>query len=333
MAETSRLIDRFGRPHTNLRISVTDRCNIRCFYCMPSEDVAFMPKPEILSFEEITRVARVFAELGIDRIRITGGEPLVRRQLHELIRQLAGLPQIQQIAITTNAILLAHHAQKLRDSGLDRINVSLDSLDPEQFKRLSRRDELPRVLDGIRTARNVGFSRIRINTVAIKGYIESQIIPLTRFALDNELELRFIEFMPLNAAGAWENEDVIAGAQIKQIIESHFGKLEPLDRLDPSQPARDFRFVGSSSIVGFINSVSEPFCSDCNRLRLTADGKIRNCLFSDAEWDVRALLRDGTSDAEIQEQILDCVRHKKAAHGIGSDSFAKPTRAMYQIGG
>ena len=167
MAQTTRLIDRFGRPHTNLRISVTDRCNIRCFYCMPSEDVAFMPKPEILSFEEITRVARVFAELGIDRIRITGGEPLVRRQLHELIRQLAGLPQIQQIAITTNAILLAHHAQKLRDSGLDRINVSLDSLDPEQFKRLSRRDELPRVLDGIRTARNVGFSRIRI-TLSIK---------------------------------------------------------------------------------------------------------------------------------------------------------------------
>lgn len=326
------LIDTFGRVHTSLRLSVTDRCNIRCFYCMPSERVEFLPRPEILTFEELTRIARIFSEFGINKIRLTGGEPLVRKGLAELIRQLKEISAIQEIAMTTNAVLLRQHARELRQAGLDRINVSLDTLDRQQFQSITRRDNLPEALDGIRAAQQAGFE-LRLNAVAVKGLIEPQILPLVEFAREQKLEIRFIEFMPLNSTGKWETEDVLTGRRILEMIESQLGALDPVSRQDPSQPATDFQVRSCGTRIGFINSVSEPFCGQCNRLRLTAEGKIRNCLFSSEEWDLRALIRGNASDDEIQNLIVDCVAAKKAAHGIGEEGFQKPARAMYQIGG
>lgn len=328
-----KLLDSFGREHTALRLSVTDRCNIRCFYCMPGEHVDFLPRPEVLTFEELTRVTRLFSELGIRKLRLTGGEPLVRRDLPVLIRQIRAITEIQEIAMTTNAILLDRSAIELREAGLDRINVSLDTLDAEQFKSITGRDNLQETLRGIEAAKAAGFEEIRLNAVAVKGLIEPQIIPLVTFCLEHDLHLRFIEFMPLNSTGKWSDQDVLTGKQIREMVESHLGPLAPINRADPSQPARDFQVANQSGKIGFISSVSEPFCGDCNRLRLTADGKIRNCLFSSEEWDLRSLLRSDAKDDVIQRTMLQCVSEKKAAHGIGNSDFQKPQRAMYQIGG
>ncbi len=327
------LTDSFGRIHTSLRLSVTDRCNIRCFYCMPSEQVDFLPRPEILSFEELTRATRIFAGLGITKIRLTGGEPLVRKELPELIRQLRSIESIEEIAMTTNAILLDRLALPLKQAGLDRINVSLDTLDQKQFVEITRRDSLPQVIRGIDAAQQAGFQNLRLNAVAVKGLIEAQIIPLARFAIERRLKLRFIEFMPLNSTGRWSDSDVLTGARIRKIIEDSFGDLQPVERDDPAQPATDYRLPDGANTIGFVNSVSEPFCNACNRVRLTADGKIRNCLFSHEEWDLRNLFRSGATDAEVSRLIVDCVTQKKAAHGIGDEGFEKPQRAMYQIGG
>lgn len=327
------LIDSFGRVHTALRLSVTDRCNIRCFYCMPSEHVEFLPRPEILTFEELTTVTRIFSGLGIRKIRLTGGEPLVRKELPTLIRQLKAIETIDEIAMTTNAILLQRHAGDLREAGLDRINVSLDTLDRKQFESITRRDSLDDALLGIRAAQEAGFCDLRLNAVAVKGLIEPQIIPLVRFAVANGLALRFIEFMPLNSSGQWSDDDVLTGKKIRDLIQAELGELKPVVRNDPSQPATDFELESSGGRVGFINSVSEPFCGDCNRVRLTADGKIRNCLFSNEEWDLRSLLRSNATQQEIRDLIVDCVSNKRRAHGIGTSGFEKPKRAMYQIGG
>ncbi len=300
---------------------------------MPSEQIEFLPRPEVLSFEELTRATRIFCQLGITKLRLTGGEPLVRRDLPELVRQLSEIPEIQEIAMTTNAILLERFAAELRAAGLHRINISLDTLDTQQFKEITRRDNLEDVMRGIQAAQEAGFEEIRLNAVAVKGLIESQIIPLTRFCLEHALKLRFIEFMPLNSSGRWSDEDVLTGAKIRNMIEQEMGELMPVQRLDPAQPASDFRLAEHDGSIGFINSVSEPFCQACNRLRLTADGKIRNCLFSEEEWDLRSLLRTEATDQQIQQAMLECVKNKKAAHGIGSADFQKPQRAMYQIGG
>ena len=310
---------------------------------MPSEIVSFLPRPEVLTFEEIGHLTNLFSQLGIRKIRLTGGEPLVRREIPKLIQQLSEIPGIEQLAMTTNAILLSGLAGELKRAGLQRLNISLDSLDRQQFKNLTRRDQLPDVLQGIAAARQAGFEDIRLNAVAVRGLIESQIIPLAEFALENELQLRFIEFMPLNAAGAWEDNDVLSGEAIREIISGQLGELTPVEREDPSQPASDYRLKWTSSsqtnaapretTIGFINSVTEPFCAQCNRLRLTADGKLRNCLFSHEEWNLRDPLRSGATDTELVQIIQDCVRNKKAAHGIGQADFAKPERAMYQIGG
>jgi len=327
------LYDSFGRRHNNLRISVTDRCNIRCFYCMPNENVQFKPREEILTFEEIERFVQAVAKLGVNKLRLTGGEPLVRHELPELIRRLVQIPGIMDVAMTTNGILLADQARALKRAGLQRLNISLDGLSEETFRQIARRDGLHRVLEGIAAAVEVGFDKIRLNAVAIRGITESEIIPLGRYARDHGLELRFIEFMPLDAEGNWETDQVLEGETIREVLESEFGLLEPVDRPDPSQPAVDYRFADGVGRIGFINPVSQPFCHECNRLRITAEGKVRNCLFSMVEWDARELLRSGASDRQIAELVRDCVAAKKPGHGIDSPDFVKPERAMYQIGG
>ena len=333
MTNDQPLVDSLGRVHTNLRVSVTDRCNIRCFYCMPDENVRFLPRREILTFEEIERFVRVAAALGVNKLRLTGGEPLVRSGLPELVARLAAVEGIYDIALTTNGILLAEQAQALKDAGLTRINISLDALTEETFRKIARRDGLDRVLAGIAAAKSVGFKKIRLNAVAIKGVTEPEIVPLTQFARAENMEMRFIEFMPLDAENQWQHDQVLSGEEIRRQLEQAIGPLEAAARPDPSQPATDFRFTDGGGTIGFINPVTQPFCADCNRLRLTAEGKIRNCLFSMVEWDARSLLRGGGTDKDLTQLLRDCVLAKKPGHGIDSADFHKPERAMYQIGG
>lgn len=327
------LVDRFGRVHTNLRLSVTDRCNIRCFYCMPTERVTFRSRKELLTFEEIGRFVRAARAVGIGKLRITGGEPLVRAGLAKLVQMVSSIPGIEDVALTTNGLLLAEQAEELRAAGLKRVNISLDTLSEETFCRITRRCGLEQVLEGIFAAQRVGFDAIKLNAVAIRELTEVEIVPLGRFARQHDLELRFIEFMPLNATGQWNDEDVLTGGTIRARLEAEFGPLLPVERLDRSQPAVDFRFADGLGRIGFINPVSQPFCEDCNRLRLTAEGKLRNCLFSTVEWDARAILRGGKSDSQLQQLMRDCVTAKHPSHGIGSKDFEKPDRAMHEIGG
>lgn len=333
MTDSRVLVDSLGRVHNNMRISVTDRCNIRCFYCMPMENVQFKPRAEILTFEEIVRFARVAASLGVNKLRITGGEPLVRADLPDLIGELASLPGIHDIAMTTNGILLADQADALKQAGLKRLNISLDGLREETFQRISRRSGLDRVLEGIFAAQRIGFEKIRLNAVAIRGITEDEIVPLGEFARRHGLELRFIEFMPLDAENNWCDDQVLSGSEIRDALEHAFGPLLPIERTDMSQPATDYRFEDGIGVIGFINPVTQPFCSDCNRLRITAEGKVRNCLFSIAEWDARQVMRGGGSDEQLVELLRDCILAKKPGHGIDSVDFVRPDRAMYQIGG
>jgi cyclic pyranopterin phosphate synthase len=332
MAETLPLIDSFGRRHTSLRISVTDRCNIRCFYCMPNENVQFKPRSEILSFEEIERVARTAVGLGVDKLRLTGGEPLVRSHLEVLVKKLAAIDGVTDIALTTNGILLEEQAATLRGAGLKRLNISLDAMSEETFRTIARREGLDGVFAGIAAAQRVGFEKIRLNAVSIRGLTEPEVVPLARYARERRLELRFIEFMPLDAEQHWQQDQVLSGEAIRALLEAELGELTPAPRMDPSQPATDFEYADGGR-VGFINPVTQPFCGDCNRLRLTAEGQLRNCLFSIEEWDARSVLRDGGSDEELAALFRDCVRHKKPGHGIDSPEFLRPERAMYQIGG
>lgn len=333
MTDSRVLVDSLGRVHNNMRISVTDRCNIRCFYCMPMENVQFKPRAEILTFEEIVRFARVAASLGVNKLRITGGEPLVRADLPDLIGELASLPGIHDIAMTTNGILLADQADALKQAGLKRLNISLDGLREETFQRISRRSGLDRVLEGIFAAQRIGFEKIRLNAVAIRGITEDEIVPLGEFARRHGLELRFIEFMPLDAENNWCDDQVLSGSEIRDALEHAFGPLLPIERTDMSQPATDYGFEDGIGVIGFISPVTQPFCSDCNRLRITAEGKVRNCLFSIAEWDARQVMRGGGSDEQLVELLRDCILAKKPGHGIDSVDFVRPDRAMYQIGG
>jgi cyclic pyranopterin phosphate synthase len=325
------LVDGFGRVHTDLRISVTDRCNLRCSYCMPLE-VTFKPREELLTFEEIARVARVAAGLGVRTVRLTGGEPLLRRELPELVRQLVAIEGLDEVSLTTNGLLLAEQAAGLRAAGLMRLNVSLDSLTQQGFERLARRPGLDRVLAGLEAAKRAGFAEIRINAVSIRGLTEAEIVPLARFCRREGFHLRFIEFMPLDAEEAWEPTQVLSGAEVRGMLEREIGPLVADRPADPGQPALDYRFAAGGR-VGFINPVTRPFCDRCDRLRLTADGQLRNCLFSTVEWDARGLLRSGAGDEPLAAAIRDCVAAKRAAHGIDTPSFVRPARAMYQIGG
>jgi cyclic pyranopterin phosphate synthase len=331
-----RLTDGFGRVHTDLRVSVTDRCNLRCTYCMPI-DAVFKPREELLTYEEIARVVRVAAGLGIRSVRLTGGEPLMRARLDELVRQLVAVPGIEDVAVTTNGLLLVEQAERLRRAGLHRLNVSLDSLREDVFEAIARRRGLDRVLAGLAAAKAAGFATIRINAVSIRGLTEGEIVPLAEFCRREGFQLRFIEFMPLDAEAGWADERVLTGRDVRAILERELGPLVRVASGDPGQPAVDFTWADGTGRVGFIDPVSTPFCDRCDRLRLTADGQFRNCLFSTTEWDVRQVLRGGDEtddvDGAIAALLDDCVRTKRAAHGIGAVDFERPARAMYQIGG
>jgi cyclic pyranopterin phosphate synthase len=327
-----RLIDSFGRVHNNLRISVTDRCNIRCVYCMP-ETVAFLPRQSLLSFEEIERFVRIAAPLGIDKIRLTGGEPLVRRDLPTLVAKIAAIPGIKDIGLTTNGILLAPMARALRDAGLRRLNISLDTMDPVKFEELTRRTGFEQVIEGILAAREAGFDPVKINAIALKGVTEEDVVPLARFARSHGLELRFIEYMPLDAGDRWERAKVLYAAEILDRLAAGIGPLVPAPDQDPRAPAMDYDFADGGGRVGLIASVSRPFCMSCNRVRLTADGKLRNCLFALEETDIRSLLREGASDAEIARALRASVASKWEGHEINTSRFIKPERLMHAIGG
>ncbi len=327
------LIDSFGRVHDNLRVSVTDRCNIRCFYCMPEHDVQFLRRSEILDFEEIERFVKIAVTLGITKVRVTGGEPLVRRDLPVLIRHLSAIPQVRDLALTTNGVLLPELAGPLYEAGLRRLNVHLDTLDRERFREITRRDDLERVLAGLAAAKRIGYTRIKLNCVAVKNLIEPDIVPLARYASVNGFELRFIEFMPLDAQSLWDRRKVLLADDIVEMLSREIAPLRAVPDPDPRAPATEYDFEDGSGRVGFIASVSRPFCLNCNRLRLTADGKLRYCLFAIEEDDVKTLLRSGAPDGDIAAAIRANISRKWLGHEINSAKFVAPPRPMYSIGG
>jgi cyclic pyranopterin phosphate synthase len=300
---------------------------------MPAENVQFMQRSELLTFEEIERFARVAVTLGVNKIRLTGGEPLVRRDLSVLVAKLRAIPEIHDIGITTNGILLAEQAQGLWDAGLRRINVSLDALDPVKFQQITRREGYEQVIEGIQAAQKVGFDPVKINAVSVRGLTEEEIVPFGHFARETGVELRFIEFMPLDADNAWEREKVLFAHEIIETLNKEIMPLVPMDHQDPSAPATEFQFEDGVGRVGFIASVSQPFCMSCNRFRLTADGKIRNCLFSLEETDIKTLIRGGADDETIAQAITDSIAAKKEGHEINTARFIQPDRPMYSIGG
>lgn len=327
------LIDSFGRVHDRLRISVTDRCNLRCFYCMPAEGAVFQPRAELLTFEEIERVARVAVEqCGVRKIRLTGGEPLVRAELSKLVAMIDAIDGVADIGLTTNAVLLADQAEELKTAGVSKLNISLDALDAELFETMTRRRDFDRVIAGIEAARRTGFNEIKLNAVAVRGLTESQLVPFGEFARDTGLEVRFIEFMPLDADAAWQREKVLFGSEILDRLAEEFGPMQEIPSRGPA-PAQQYRFAEGGGVIGLIPSVSEPFCDHCNRFRLTADGKMRSCLFSLEETDLRAIVRGDGSNDEIETAIRECIAKKWSGHRINLDSFEQPKRPMYAIGG
>ena len=332
--ETSRpkLIDGMGRTIVNLRISVTDRCNFRCTYCMPADNVEFMDRSNLLSFEEIQRVAQIVSRMGINRLRLTGGEPLMRKNLPVLIKMLSEVDGIDDIAMTTNAYFLKDQAQSLKDAGLKRLNVSLDALDPEKFRDVNRRDCLQSVLDGLDTARKVGFKSIKINAVAVRNFSETEIMSLIEMGRSDGFEVRFIEFMPLDSDKVWERDKVLFGHEIVNMIKDNY-ELVPIDNSLEIGPASEYNFADGKGKIGIITAVSNPFCDHCNRIRMTADGKLRTCLFSTEETNLKELIRSGATDETIIETLKQAVLVKEPGHKINLDDFERPTRAMHAIGG
>ena len=326
------LIDSFGRVHESLRISVTDACNIRCRYCMPETVSGFLPQNRLLSYSSIARIVSILVRSGISKVRLTGGEPLMRQNLEQLVEQLAAIPGLQQIAMTTNAMLLADKVSSLQDAGLTHVNISLDTLRESAFKQISRRDGLDQVLAGIDAA-VASKLIVRLNALVLREINLQDCIPLVEFARDRNLFIRFIEFMPLDADRLWSQEQVVNGSELRTHLETHFGPLASIPRKDPAQPSSDFGFMDGRGGVGFIDPVSKPFCQSCNRIRLTADGKLRNCLFGREEWDLKVACELNATDEAIHEIVSQCIKNKYASHGISSSDFQQPERAMYQIGG
>jgi cyclic pyranopterin phosphate synthase len=326
------LVDSWGREIRSVRVSVTDKCNFRCRYCMPAEGLEWLPQAEVLSFEEIERLVRLLAAMGVDEVRLTGGEPLVRRDLPVLVEKLARTVGVRDLSLTTNGVLLDRLAGPLVDAGLRRLNVSLDSLSHVRFAEITRRDALDRVLGGLAEAERYPELRpIKVNCVAVRGFTEAEVPALAELARRKPYVVRFIEFMPLDADEAWREDDVLTGGEIRAQIEEHW----PLEEIPAkaSSTARRFRFADGAGEIGFVNPVSEPFCSACDRIRLTADGKLRTCLFSRREWDLKDPLRSGASDAELETLLRNAVAHKELKHRINEPGFVRASRSMSQIGG
>ena len=332
MSARPHLVDSHGRTVRDLRISVTDRCNLRCTYCMPAEGMPWLPHEAILTYEEIARIARVAMECGVTGVRLTGGEPTVRKGLSTLVRMLRALSPALDLSMTTNGIALREMAGELREAGLDRLNVSLDTLDRERFIAIARRDKLADVLAGIAAAKAAGFAPIKINTVLMRGFNDDEAVPLARWARDEHLELRFIEWMPLDFQQKWDREKLVSADETRRAIDAVF-PLEPAEGDDLSAPARPWRYRDGHGRVGFVGSVSNPFCGSCDRIRLTADGQVRTCLFALKEWDFRALLREGATDGQVEQLLRDAVLRKQPGHLIGQAEFRQPDRGMSAIGG
>ncbi len=327
------LKDNYGRAIRDLRISITDRCNFRCFYCMPKEAMEWAPKAEILSYEEIIRLTEIFVSLGINKLRVTGGEPMVRRDLESLIERLAPLPGVQDLAMTTNAHFLRGRAAALKKAGLQRITISLDSLLPERFALMTGRNELKQVLDGIDAALEAGLHPVKVNSVVIRGINDDQAISFAAFARDKDVRVRFIEFMPLDNGKVWRREMVVPGEELRQRIQAVY-PLEPVKSDHLSETARRWKFAdGAPGEIGFINPVSQPFCGHCSRIRLTADGQIRTCLFSTVEHNIKRLLRSGASRDDLIDFIVATVDKKEDRHHINDPEFVQPLRTMSCIGG
>lgn len=345
------LIDSHGRTIRDLRISVTDRCNFRCLYCLPDTEAAanfyrdrwrdapqqpinhaWKPKNEILTFEEIERLARVATACGIDKFRITGGEPLLRKNIVTLIAKLAALPGVKDLAMTTNGFLFPKYAEKLKQAGLHRISISLDSFEPDNFKKLTGRNGLTEVMESIEVAKALEFNPVKINAVIIRDLNDHEIESLCQFALDKQISVRFIEFMPLDSSKSWQKDYVVPGKEILNRLQSRFN-LTPLESKHQAETAKRWSIDGSAGEVGIIAPVSEPFCGHCNRLRLTADGQIRTCLFSLHEHDMKPLLRSDQTDEAIIDHLHGIVSKKEAGHRIGQTDFVQPARTMSCIGG
>jgi cyclic pyranopterin phosphate synthase len=326
------LIDGHGRRIADLRVSVTDRCNFRCQYCMPADGLPWLERSQILSYEEVERVVRVMASMGVRDVRLTGGEPLVRRQFPRLVAMLAGIPGLHDLSLTTNGYLLERDAEALVAAGLERINVSIDSLQRDRFFAMTRRDALPQVLRGLNAiARYPQVRPIKVNAVAMRGFTEHEAIRFADFARRTDFQVRFIEFMPLDADRQWSADAVLPGDELRALIHAAY-PLEECPR-EPSATARVYRFRDGRGEIGFINPVSDPFCADCNRIRLTAEGRLRTCLFSLHETDLREPLRGGASDDELAQIVRDAVWRKELKHHVGERGFRQPPRTMSAIGG
>ena len=328
----AQLIDGHKRSIGDVRISVTDRCNFRCQYCMPADGLPWLERDEVLSFEEIERLVALLVRLGIEDVRLTGGEPLVRREFPRLVAMLAAVPGLGDLSLTTNGYLLERDADALVDAGIGRVNVSIDSLARDRFFQITRRDALPQVLRGLEAiAAHERVRPIKVNAISMRDFTEREVGSFVDLARTSDYQVRFIEFMPLDADHAWTPDSVLTGAEIRAMIERSHDLVE-VPR-EPSATARVFRFADGRGEIGFINPVSEPFCGDCNRIRLTADGRLRTCLFSLHETDLRSPLREGATDAELEAMIRDAVWRKELKHHINEPGFVQPERSMSQIGG
>jgi len=326
------LVDGHGRHIGDVRVSVTDRCNFRCQYCMPAEGLPWLERADVLRFEEIERLVGLLAEMGVGAVRLTGGEPLVRREFPRLAALLAGVPGLDDLSITTNGFLLERDAAALVEAGIGRFNVSIDSLQRDRFYEMTRRDALPQVLRGLEALAAFPEAHpIKVNAVAIRGFTEQETLPFARFAREYPYEVRFIEFMPLDADRSWDHAKVLTGDEIRAAVHAVY-PLEAQPR-EPSATARVFRFADGQGRLGFINPISEPFCADCDRIRLTADGKLRTCLFSLNETDLRAPLRDGATDDDLEQIVRDAVWRKELKHHVNEPGFIQPARSMSAIGG
>jgi cyclic pyranopterin phosphate synthase len=326
------LVDGHGRTISDLRVSVTDRCNFRCQYCMPADGLPWLERTEILSFEEIERVVALMASMGVTDVRLTGGEPLVRRDFPRLAAMLARVAGVEDLSLTTNGYLLERDADALVAAGIKRVNVSIDSLQRDRFFQMTRRDSLAQVLRGLAAlGRHPEVTPIKVNAVALRGFTEEEAVPFAEFARSTAFQVRFIEFMPLDADQSWTPDSVLTGDELRAIIDRVY-PLEELPRT-PHSTARVFRFCDGQGEIGFINPVSEPFCADCNRIRLTAEGKLRTCLFSLHETDLRGPLRDGASDSELEDIVRAAVWRKELKHHVGERGFRRPPRTMSAIGG